>query len=166
MARLFCPWCRKALPDGETHCPRCGLRIAALDRPKRRELEALRAGGQGEAAASRTSPSARAALLAGAAGGIILLGIATAIAYAVSRGNAFATTLSNSAFFTGGAAATVALALGGVRMSRLVGDVEQMKERARRGGALHAVHAHIRLGFATAAAVPIAVAIGLAAAAH
>ena len=127
----------------------------------------MRAGGQGEAAdIVRTPPSARAALLAGAAGGVILLGIATAIAYAVSRGNAFATTLSNSAFFTGGAAATVALALGGVRMSRLVGDVEQMKERARRGGALHAVHAHIRLGFATAAAVPIAVAIGLAAAAH
>jgi hypothetical protein len=162
MARLFCPWCRRALPEGETHCPRCGLRIAALDRPRRRDLEAA---GVLTATPARP-PSLRAALLLGGAGGTLLVGLAVVIALAISRGSGFATTLSNVAFFTGGGAATVAVALGGVRISRVYGELEHMKERAHRGGALHAAHAHVRLTFATAAVLPLAVAIGLAAAAH
>jgi hypothetical protein len=169
MRRLFCPWCRLALPEGDTHCPRCGLRIAALERPRRRHLEAAQAaqaitGTDGTTALSRPL-TVRGALLLGALGGVALLGLAAAIAFAVTRGTDFATGLSNAAFFTGGAVATLALALGGVRVSRLLGDVELMKARAR-GGGLRAAPDHIRLGFATAAAVPLAVAVALAVAAH
>jgi hypothetical protein len=161
MARLFCPMCRRPLPEGDTHCPRCGLRIARLDRPGRKNVEAA-----GVELPDGGAPlSIRAALLLGAAGGVVLLGVAALIAYAVSRGNAFATALSNAAFFTGGATMTVAVALGGVRISRLLGDVELMRKRAL-GGGLVAAHDRVRLGFATAAALPLAVAIGLAAAAH
>jgi len=172
MRRLFCPWCRLALPEGDTHCPRCGLRIAALERPHRRHFEAAQAAqaitgddGIATTAFSRRPLTVRGALLLGALGGIALLGLAAAIAFAVTRGTDFATGLSNAAFFTGGAVATLALALGGVRVSRLLGDVELMKARAR-GGGLRAAPDHIRLGFATAAAVPLAVAVALAVAAH
>jgi hypothetical protein len=161
MARLVCPMCRRPLPEGDTHCPRCGLRIAALDRPKRNVVAA-----DGVVEELVGAPlSVRAALLLGVAGGVVLLGLAAAIALVVSRGNAFATALSNAAFFTGGVTMTIAVALGGIRVSRLLGDVELMKKRAR-GGGLRAAHDHVRLGFATAAVLPLAVAIGLAAAAH
>jgi hypothetical protein len=158
--------CRKALPEGDTHCPRCGLRIAPLDRPGRKEAAEAAAALFGAVAEPGAAPlSVRAALLLGAGGGVVLLGVAALIALAVSRGNAFATAMSNAAFFVGGITLTVAVALGGVRVSRLLGDVELMKKRAR-GGGRRAAHDHIRLCFGTAALLPLAVAIGLAATVH
>ena len=154
--------CRKRLPDGATHCPTCGLRIAALDRaPRHKDLvdAGVLAGEQGPPL------SIRAALLLGAAGGVLLLGLSAVIALAVARGHEFGTDMSNAAFFTGGVTMTLAVVLGGVRVSRLLGDVELMKKKAR-GQGRQAAHDHIRLGLATAAALPLAVAIGLAAAAH
>jgi hypothetical protein len=163
MARLVCPMCRRALPEGETHCPRCGLRIAPLDRPHSRR--ALQAAGVDLPDAATEPLGIRTALLLGAAGGVALLGIAALIAFAVTRGSAYGTALSNAAFFTGGVTLTIAVALGGVRVSRLLGDVELMRRRAR-GERAAAAHDHVRLGIATAAVVPLAVAIGLAAAQH
>jgi len=162
MARLVCPMCRKALPEGETHCPRCGLRIAALPRRKDRLAEARATG-----ALLDTGPplSVRAALLVGAAGGVLLVGLAALIAFLVTHGSAYPTALSNATFFTGGVTMTIAVGLGGFRVSRLLGDVELMKKRAR-GGGLRAAHDHVRLTFATAALLPLAVAIGLAVGAH
>jgi hypothetical protein len=173
MARLFCPWCRRPLPEGDTNCPRCGLRIAPLERRRNADVEsALAADGGGAAAGAAAAGGAaagplslRTALLLGAAGGAALVGLAAAIAAVFTRGAAFGVALSNSAFFTGGAAMTLALVLGGVRISRLVGDIEQMKARAR-GVPSHAAHDHVRLCVATAAAVPLGLALVLAAAAH
>lgn len=172
MARLFCPWCRRALPEGETNCPRCGLRIAPLERRRNRDVEAaLDAEGPSglariSAGASGSSPlGVRTALLLGVAGGVLLAGLAALIALAVTRGHAFAVAMSNAAFFTGGITLTLAVVLGGVRVSRLLGDVERMKARAR-GEGIRAAHDHVRLCVGTAAAVPLAVAIGLAATVH
>jgi hypothetical protein len=170
MARaLFCPMCRRNLPAGATHCPRCGLRIAALERrPRNRDVQSALATAtdSGAAAGAAATPIAvRTALLLGAAGGVLLVGLAALIALLVTHGHAYAVALSNAAFFTGGVTMTLAVVLGGVRVSRLLGDVELMKRRAIEGGQ-RVAHDHVRLGFATAAALPLAVAVGLAVVAH
>jgi hypothetical protein len=168
MARpLSCPVCRISLPAGGTHCPRCRLRIAPLERrPKNRDLAAaLEAAGDSGGVPGTAPLSMRAALLLGLAGGLLLTGVAAVIALVVTRGHTDAAAMSNSAFFTGGVTMTLAVVLGGVRVSRLLGDVELMKQRAR-GGGLRAAHDHVRLGFGTAAALPLLLAIALAAAAH
>jgi len=173
MARLFCPWCRRHLPDGSTHCPRCGLRIAPLERRQTRDVDAaMAASGEGGAvagvAASATGAaplSMRTAVLLGAAGGVLLVGLAAGIALAVTGGRTFTVAMSNSAFFTGGVAMTVALVLGGVRVRRVIGDVDLARRRAR-GEREHSAHNHVRLCIATAAALPLAVAIALAATVH
>ena len=83
--RLSCPVCRVDLPVDGTHCPRCGLRVAALprrprpgrsegeDRPPRRRLLAAAprtAALQGVAAgAAIVAALAALGLLAAAAGG-------------------------------------------------------------------------------------------------
>jgi hypothetical protein len=162
--------CRRTLPAGATHCDRCGLRIAALPRRSRNRdvevaMEAIADGsstaGAGAATTVAASLSARAAVLLGVVGGLLLSGLAALIAFAVTRGAAFAVAWSNAAFFTGGITMTVAVVLGGIRVSRLLGDVELMKQRAR-GEGVRAAHDHVRLGIATAAALPLALAIGLA----
>jgi len=168
MARaLFCPMCRRNLPAGATHCPRCGLRIAALERrPKNRDVQSALAAGADSGTAAAAAPIAvRTALLLGAAGGVLLVGLAALIALLVTHGHAYEVALSNAAFFTGGVTMTLAVVLGGVRVSRLLGDVELMKRRAIEGGQ-RVAHDHVRLGFATAAALPLAVAVGLAVVAH
>jgi zinc-ribbon domain len=172
MARLFCPWCRRQLPDGDTHCPRCGLRIAPLERRRTRDVDAALTAaaegtaGSGTAASLAGAPlSIRTALLLGAAGGAALVGLAAVIALAVTRGQAFTVAMSNSAFFTGGVTMTLAVVLGGVRVRRVIGDVDLARRRAR-GERGHAVHDHVRVCVATAAALPLAVAIGLAATVH
>jgi hypothetical protein len=164
MARpLSCPVCRIDLPDGDTHCPRCGLRIAPLPRRARRQSTAVDA--SGGVVAADTPISIPQALVFGLLGGVALVALAALIALAVSRGSAFATALSNAAFFTGGVTMTLAVVLGGVRVRRIVGDVETMRRRALSGGE-RLVHDHVRLAVGTAAAMPLAVAVALAVAAH
>jgi hypothetical protein len=164
MARpLSCPVCRITLPEGDTHCPRCGLRIAALPRPPRR------AAGDTDAA---TDPNAEPApitvaqaLSRGAVSGLALVAAAAILALVVTRGNAFAAGWSNAAFFTGGIAMTLALFLGGVRVRRIVGDLDTMRHRARHGPDRYA-HDHVRLAIAVAALVSLVAAVLLALAAH
>jgi hypothetical protein len=177
MARLVCPWCRRPLPEGDTHCPRCGLRIAPLERRRTRDVDAALAAAADTGADAGTAGlaarngdidaplSMRAAFLLGTAGGALLVGLAAAIALAVTHGHAFAVGMSNSAFFTGGVTMTLAVVLGGVRVRRVIGDVELARRRAR-GERGHAAHDHVRLCVATAAVLPLAVAIGLAATVH
>jgi hypothetical protein len=160
MARpLSCPVCRINLGDGETHCPRCGLRIAALERRPRREVD------PDAIAEAAPPPGMLGAMRLGALAGMALVAAAAVIALAVTRGSQYAAAFSNAAFFIGGSTMTLAVVLGGVRVRRLVGDLDLMRRRAR-GGGVHAAPDHVRVGVATAAALPLAVAIALAVVAH
>ncbi|HEV7678219.1 MAG TPA: hypothetical protein VGQ42_06590 [Candidatus Dormibacteraeota bacterium] len=160
MARpLSCPVCRINLATGGTHCPRCGLRIAALERrpPREADADAL--------AEIAPPPGILDAMRQGALGGMALVVAAAVIAFAVTRGDQYAAGFSNAAFFIGGSTMTLAVVLGGVRVRRLVGDLELMRSRAR-GGGVHSAPDHVRVGVATAAALPLAVAVALAFVAH
>ena len=163
MARsLSCPVCRISLGDGETHCPRCGLRIAALPRRPRGAV----AGDAGAAAGESEAPlSIAQALGRGALGGVALVLLSAAIALVVTRGDAFAAGMSNATFFAGGVVLTFALLLGGLRIRRLVGDVETMRRRALTGGERLA-HDNVRIAFAVAGAMALSVAVLLAVVAH
>jgi hypothetical protein len=163
---LSCPLCRVALPAGGTHCPRCGLRIAPLERRRKPQdvQAALAAAADAGTPVAAPRHSLRTAMLLGAMGGVLLVGLAALIAFAVTRGHAYAVALSNAAFFTGGITMTLAVVLGGVRVSRLLGDVELMKQKAR--GEQQRAPGHVRAGFATAAALPLALAVVLAATAR
>jgi hypothetical protein len=165
MARpLSCPVCRIDLPEGGTHCPLCGLRIAALPRRPRK----------GQAGVATTADGATAepapltlgeAMGRGALGGVALIAVSAVIAFAFTRGSAFAAGMSNATFFAGGIALTVALVLGGLRIRRIVGDVETMRRRALHGGEKLA-HGHVRLAIGLAGGMCLAVALLLAVVAH
>jgi len=161
---LTCPVCRIAVPEGGTHCARCGLRIAALPRRSRR-APAVAADASTSAAVAEAPISVVQALARGGLGGLVLVVLAAVVALVVTRGNAFAAGMSNATFFAGGVAVTVAVALGGLRIRRLVGDVETMRRRALHGGDKLA-HDHVRLAVAVAGAVPLVVAVILAVVAH
>ena len=177
---LSCPVCRVTLPEGGTHCPRCGLRIAALPRRPRRNAAAA-AALQADAAGTPAAPAAdsddrlqlhvpalhsvRVAVLWGAAAGVALVGLAAAIAALVSHGHDFGVALSNAMVLAGGSAIAAAVFLGGVRVSRLLGDVELMREKALHGPRAYAHH-HLRLSMAAAGIVPLGLGIALAFALH
>jgi hypothetical protein len=162
---LSCPVCRVDLPAGDTHCPRCGLRIAPLPRRPRGAV-AVADASSGTAVDTAGAPlSVAEALGRGAAAGLALVLASALVALAVTRGSGFLAGMSNATFFAGGIAVTVAVALGGLRIRRLVGDVETMRRRALRGGDRLA-HDHVRLAIATAGVVPLAVAVALAVVAH
>src|SRR5579884_3646819 len=166
-ASLFCPVCRVHLPAGGTHCARCGLRIAALPRrPKNRDLsdadvEALAAA----EAASGAPLTLVQALIRGVLGGVVLVLLCSVIALVVTRGNALAAGMSNAAFFGGGIAVSVAVLIGGLRVRRLVGDIETMRQRAL-GGGQRLAHDHVRLAIGVAGVLALVVAGLLAAVAH
>jgi hypothetical protein len=166
MARpLSCPVCRVDLPPGGTHCPRCGLRIAALPRrPRHRDLTDADAATVAAVEAGGVPLSLPQALARGALGGAGLVLVCAVIAFAVTR-DGFAAGMSNAAFFAGGITVTVALLLGGLRVRRLVGDLETMRRRALGGGEKLA-HDHVRLAIATSGVLALAVAALLAAVAH
>src|SRR5260221_10907114 len=129
MARsLSCRVCRINLGEGETHWSRCGLRIAPL--PRRQCGPAT-----GETAGESEVPLTKAqAFERGALGGVALVLLSAVIALVVTRGDAFAAGMSNATFFVGGIVLTFALLLCGVRIPRLVGDVETMRRPALAGG--------------------------------
>lgn len=158
MARpLSCPVCRVNLPPGGTHCPRCGLRIAALPRrPRNRDLSDTDAETAAAIESGGAPLSVPQALMRGALGGAGLVAVAAVIALAVAR-DSFAAAMSNAAFFAGGITVTVALLLGGLRIRRLVGDLETMRRRAI-GGGDRLAHDHVRLAIATSGAVSLAAA--------
>jgi hypothetical protein len=165
MARtLSCPVCQVDLADGATHCQRCGLRIAALPRRSRRGAPATDPGTGGSLAAEAPLSLAQ-AMSRGVLAGLALIAAATVIAFAVTRGDAFAAALSNATFFIGGITMTAALLLGGIRIRRITGDVDAMRRRATQGPERLA-HDRVRLAIATAAALPLLVAVILAVAAH
>lgn len=161
---LSCPVCRIDLPAGGTHCPRCGLRIAALPRrPRGRDLTDADAAAVAELSGGRLTVAQ--VLSRGAAGGLGLVLLSALLALIVTRGNAFAAGLSNAAFFAGGIAVTVAVALGGLRIRRLVGDLDTMRRRARGGGEKLADD-RLRLAIGLSGVLALAVAGVFAALAH
>lgn len=166
MARpLSCPVCRIDLAPGGTHCPRCGLRIAALPRrPRQRDLSdsdaAALASIQAEQAITVPQAFAR-----GGLGGAALVVVSAVIALIVTRGDAFAAGMSNAAFFAGGIAITGAVLLGGLRVRRLTGDLETMRRRAL-GFGPQLAHDHVRLAVGVSGVVSLAVAGVFAAVAH
>jgi hypothetical protein len=166
MARpLACPVCRIDLPEGHTHCPRCGLRIAALPRRPRRAAAVADASTSAAVDVNDAPLTMFEALGRGALGGAALIVLSALVALAVTRGSGFAAGMSNASFFAGGVAVTVAVVLGGLRIRRLGGDLETMRRRARRGGDKLA-HDHVRLGIALAGALSLAAAVALAVVAH
>ena len=166
MARpLSCPVCRIDLPPGGTHCSRCGLRIAALPRrPRHRDLTDADAATLAAVEAAGVPLTLPQALARGALGGVGLVLLSALIAVVVAR-SGFAAGMSNAAFFAGGITITVALLLGGMRVRRLVGDLETMRRRAAGGGEKLA-HDHVRLAIATSGALALGAAAVLAAVAH
>jgi hypothetical protein len=166
MARpLSCPVCRVNLPPGGTHCPRCGLRIAPLPRRlKHRDLTDADAATVAAVESGGTPLTVPQALARGALGGAALVLLSAMIALAVAR-DGFAAGMSNAAFFAGGITVTVALLLGGLRVRRLVGDLETMRRRALGGGEKLA-HDHVRLAVATSGVLALGVAAVFAAVAH
>jgi hypothetical protein len=164
---LSCPVCRIDLPDGGTHCPRCGLRIAPLPRRPRKGATAGGAGTTGAAAIDGTAPpfGVAEALARGGLGGLALIALAALLAFAVTRGSGFVAGMSNASFFLGGIALTTAAILGGLRIRRLVGDVETMRRRALHGGERLA-HDNVRLAFGVAGMLALGAALALAVVAH
>ncbi|HXA29730.1 MAG TPA: hypothetical protein VN193_13400 [Candidatus Angelobacter sp.] len=161
---LSCPVCRIDLPEGDTHCPRCGLRIAALPRRPRHAVAA-------DASTSAAVDSAGApltvaeALSRGALGGVALVLLSALVALVVTRGNAFAAGMSNATFFAGGVTVTAAVVLGGLRIRRVLDSVETMRRRALHGPDRLA-HDHVRLAVAVAGGMALVVAVVLAVVAH
>jgi hypothetical protein len=166
MARpLTCPVCRVDLAPGGTHCPRCGLRIAALPRrPRHRDLTDADAATIAAVEAAGVPLTVPQALARGALGAAGLVLVCAVIAAVVAR-DGFAAAMSNAAFFAGGITITAALLLGGMRVRRLVGDLETMRRRAAGGGEKLA-HDHVRLAIATSGVLALAVAGVFAALAH
>jgi hypothetical protein len=160
---LSCPVCRIDLPDGGTHCQRCGLRIAPLPRRPRKAATASGTDATSAAAIDGTAPpfGLPEALARGGLGGLALVALAALLAFAVTRGSGFVAGMSNASFFLGGIAVTTAVLLGGLRIRRLLGDVETMRRRALHGGERLA-HDNVRLAFGAAGMLALGAAVALA----
>jgi hypothetical protein len=166
MARpLSCPVCRIDLPAGDTHCPRCGLRIAALPRRPRRAAAVADASTSAAVDVAEPPLTMSQALARGTLGGAALVVLSALVALVVTRGNAFTAGMSNATFFAGGVAVTVAVLLGGLRIRRVARDLETMRRRALSGGDKLA-HDHVRLAIGLAGVLALAVAVALAVVAH
>jgi hypothetical protein len=113
-----CPVCRARLSAGATHCPRCGIRLAALPRPRRDR------GGRAQSLPRwwRPPPVPRRpaeAIRLGLAGGAALLGLAL-LAAAVTRlaGGDPVAALGNASLLLGMLAFGAATLAGGLRLAR------------------------------------------------
>ena len=152
MPQLPCPICRATVPADATHCPRCGIRIAPLERrrPTRARTVAV--------------PSRRPSITVarrGAVGGAVLTALCVVIAagYALLSGG-FLRALGDACALAGGSAICLSLFLGGFRGFRLADP-----ERARRVPTRRASPA-ARLSVAVAGAVPLGLSIALAVSGH
>ena len=152
-AALRCPVCAVALPEGGTHCPRCGLRVAALERPgprverDRPAWAPLLAG---------TLPAA----LTGVAAGVALLAVFAVVSGLVALdGPRFGDSLGNASVVAGGLLAAVAVVLGGVRIRRWA-EYDDLRRRAR--GEDGPVPGTLRVTLGVAALVLLAVGVALA----
>ncbi|HEY2705754.1 MAG TPA: hypothetical protein VGL20_18900 [Candidatus Dormibacteraeota bacterium] len=161
MGRFDCPLCRARLDPGATHCARCGVRVAALERRPRVP----------RAAPARRRPPvpgspAEAARL-GLAGGVGLVGLAALVGLLtrLAGGDGLAG-LGNASLLLGMATLGMSALLGGVRVSRWVeagrGGGERLRRRAR--GEAPDRRTLLRLGIAVAGAVPFVLFVVLAAA--
>jgi hypothetical protein len=152
MALSSCPICRARLQRDATHCSRCGIRVAALDRrPKHGDAEA--------APRSQVSPW-RGGLLWGLR--LLAADIVVATAWAIARGG-FLGALDTAAVVSGGLALCLSVALGGVRIFRW-GEYEDLRRYVR--GEARAERANVRFGLAIGGASCLLVALALAITGH
>ncbi|TMC51029.1 MAG: hypothetical protein E6J14_00850 [Chloroflexi bacterium] len=153
MTSLACPVCRVHLPAGGTHCPRCGLRVAAL--PRRGPVAAAD-GDADPAAAGGAVDWHWVGARGGAAGAaIVLAAVVVGLAVGVPR-RQFLTVVDNAATAAGMAAVVLAVILGGVRISRWAGGVHRL--RGDPGGC---ARVEIRLAAGLAGIIPLALAVAL-----
>ena len=149
MAHDSCPVCRIRLAPGQTHCPRCGLRVAPLER--------RRHGGQPGVAASRPPPPARDVLLRGLAAGAALAVLCAVAGGLSSLAGRSGTAVAGNALFAVVALCVIGAALGGgLRVARW-GSAEGLRDRSlgRFGPG--------RTALLAAALVPLALLVALAA---
>lgn len=148
MSRLSCPVDRTLLAEGATHCPRCGLRVAALPRRRGGDVAAT------ERPPVTTTEALRRGLLVGTGltALLVLAGVVTRLA-----GGSGSTVTGDGCLVVAGASVLGAAFSGGVRFTRW-SDFEPLKERARSGGQLGPT----RVTLLSAALVPAIVVVILA----
>lgn len=121
--RLRCPVCRILLPEDGTHCPRCGLRVAAL--PRRPRPEGAPPPRQWVAA------EPRAAALQGVRAGAIAIVAAAVIGIAVRIAGGPGRAVGGDALFAVvGLLVLAAVIMPGVHIARWA-EREVLEERAR-----------------------------------
>jgi hypothetical protein len=158
-----CPLCRAHLSAGGAHCPRCGIRVAAL--PRRRDGDGRTPGAPGAPHRWRPPPAPRRpaeAVRLGLAGGAALLGVAL-LAAAVTRlagGDAVAA-LGNASLLLGMLCFGAATLAGSLRLTRPAPSARGRGGGPGRGGPAWALW---RLSAAVAGALPFGLFVGLAAA--
>lgn len=147
-----CPMCRARLPRDATHCPRCGIRVAALDRRPKHAADSA-------AAAHPVSP-----LRGGLTWAIRLVAadVVVAAAWGIARGG-FLGALDTAAVVSGGLALCLAVALGGVRIFRW-GEYEDLRRHAR--GEAGAGRAGMRISLALGGSACLVLALALAISGH
>ena len=128
-ARLQCPVDRTPLPEGGTHCPHCGLRVAALP-PRRRRAANLDAVEPGPPPTARAA--ARRGLLTGAALAAVLV-LAGLVVRATGHDGAAVT--GDGCLVVGGLAVVGAAVSDGIRITRW-NEADELRRRVRSGGTL------------------------------
>jgi hypothetical protein len=151
MAMTSCPMCRARLQRDATHCPRCGIRVAALDRRPKHAIDT--------AVARPASP-----LRGGATWALRLVAadVVVAAAWAIARGG-FLSALDTAAVVSGGLALCLAIALGGVRIFRW-GEYEDLRRHVR--GETGAGRGGMRISLALGGSACLVLALALAISGH
>jgi len=150
-SRLQCPVDRTPLPEGGTHCPHCGLRVAALP-PRRRRGASL------EAADPGPPPTAGAAALRGLVTGAALAAVLIVAGLLVrATGHDGAAVTGDGCLVVGGGAIVGAAVSDGIRITRW-NQADELRRRVRSGGTLGPT----RVRLLAAALVPVIVVVVLA----
>jgi hypothetical protein len=168
MPRRDCPLCRALVPEGSTHCPGCGIRVAAL--PRLRPDRGGRPPGAAEAARRWRVPPVpqrpAEAVRLGLAGGAALLAAAL-LAAAVTRlaGGDPVAALGNASLLLGMLAFGAATLAGSLRLTRPAPSPRTRSggpgsRPPARGGSAWALW---RLSAAVAGALPFGLFVALAA---
>lgn len=154
MALRTCPICRARLERDATHCLRCGIRVAALERRP--------AGDAAEGAVTASMSPVRRGVVWGT--WLVLTAAVAAGVWGLLRGN-FLGALDTTAAVTGGAALCVAVAMGGVHIFRWHGEYDDLRDHGR-GVTPASARQAVRVSLLVAGALSILLAAVLAIGGH